>query len=431
MFLNPDEFDSAEYESFWRALNRGEFKNGEFKRVTKQGKPVWLQAAYVPILDLNGCPFKVVKYATDITEQVTTRMSLEKAQVDLERMVQDLAEERSRVEEQVGEQLFMSEALATARDEAERANREKSRFLAEMSHEFRTPLNAIIGFSEMLTSNHFGPLGHAKYDEYTGYIHDSGHRLLSLVNDLLDLAKIEAGEQELNIADMCLKTVAEDCVAMVGSIASKKRISITVAGSSAMVTADQRAVQQILTNLVSNAIKYSRPDTKIRVTIKPSGDKVAALIQDQGFGIEEEDLAQITNAFTRGGNKSEMDPGGTGLGLAITEALVRALGGELEFESTVGQGTTVSVMLPRAAQADKSAEEPSENLATTCAANMGSPEVNRAETNRAETNWAETNWAETNRAGANRANVQQNEVPPPGLADAGESAERLLHQAGA
>jgi two-component system cell cycle sensor histidine kinase PleC len=235
-----------------------------------------------------------------------------------------------------------------ALERAEAASRAKSQFLANMSHELRTPLNAILGFSEMI---HTGTTGAnvGKHAEYAGIIHQSGHHLLTLINDILDLAKIEAGGFQLSETLVDLPGLIEECVRLMGSKAQDGRLELSVDLASDLppLRADERAIRQVLLNLLSNAVKFTPPYGRIVAFARaePNGD-VAFGVSDTGLGIAEEDRARVFQNFGQGRHDVVLVDKGTGLGLPIVKGLIEAHGGSVMLASRVGEGTCVTATLP-------------------------------------------------------------------------------------
>lgn len=232
--------------------------------------------------------------------------------------------------------------------EAEKANKTKSEFLATMSHELRTPLNAIIGFSEVLNSQIFGPLGSARYEEYTNDILTSGRHLLNLVNDILDLSAIEANELSLSKKGFFIKDIVIECSAIISGLAQKKNIKYIedVAEGLSALNADGRAVSQILINLLSNAVKFTPEGGQILLKVSEVGAYHVIKIEDTGHGFPPDKIESLIKPFVRGEDDVLKAQEGTGLGLAIVKSLVDMHEGELVIDSEVGRGTKVIVTLP-------------------------------------------------------------------------------------
>ncbi len=241
------------------------------------------------------------------------------------------------------------EAIQAALDEARNANAAKSNFLASMSHDLRTPLNAIIGFSETLSLETFGPINNKKNAEYINDIHSSGEYLLQLVNDILDLSVLEVDKRELNYESFEGEQLILECKDIVFKLAADKNIDITINSSEKLpnVYADRHALKQILMNLISNAIKFTPPNGNITINSNVSDDNYIFQIIDTGYGISEEDIEIITEPFVKA-NKSPFisHEQGAGLGLSIVKSLVDAHGGELNIESIIDEGTTITISIP-------------------------------------------------------------------------------------
>ena len=242
---------------------------------------------------------------------------------------------------------FEDELLA-AREKAESANYTKSRFLANMSHELRTPLNAIIGFSDIMVREMFGPIGNQRYAEYAKLVHESGSLLLDLINDLLDMSKIEAGKYELHLEDFQVSEPIDAALQMLSSRAAEKSLvlSSNVAPENLSLRADQRVVKQVLLNLLSNAVKFSNTGGRIEVRAKQGDGAMVLSVEDNGIGIPPEFLSKIAQPFEQASNDPARTHGGSGLGLALVKSLVALHGGEFGVESTLGKGTRVTVTLP-------------------------------------------------------------------------------------
>ena len=237
-----------------------------------------------------------------------------------------------------------------ARMRAESANVAKSRFLATMSHELRTPLNAILGFSEVMKTEVMGPHGVPIYKEYAANIHESGEHLLNLINEILDLSRIEAGHYELNENAVYLTDVAQDCHRLLQLRAQNKGLKIIedYASGLAPLWADDRALRQICMNLVSNAIKFTPRGGEVTLAagVDPDGCQYLS-IHDTGPGIPERELPRVLRAFGQGSLAQKSGEGGTGLGLPIVKKLVDLHGGAFDLQSTLGVGTTAIATFPR------------------------------------------------------------------------------------
>jgi signal transduction histidine kinase len=227
------------------------------------------------------------------------------------------------------------------------ANRHKSEFLANMSHELRTPLNAIIGFSEVLGERYFGELTE-KQDEYVKDIHGSGKHLLSLINDILDLSKIEAGRMELELSDFDLPAVLDNALTLVKERAQRHGIALGKRVDPALgsVRADERKVKQIMLNLLSNAVKFTPEGGRVSVAAKPNGTAIEISVTDTGIGIAPEDQEAVFEEFKQVGRDYTRKAEGTGLGLALTKRFVELHGGTIKLASAPGKGSTFTFTLP-------------------------------------------------------------------------------------
>ncbi len=237
-----------------------------------------------------------------------------------------------------------------ARHRAEAANVAKSRFLATMSHELRTPLNAILGFSEVMKSEILGSHSNPTYKEYANDIHESGQHLLNLINEILDLSRIEAGRYELNEEAIALIDVADDCHRLLKIRAEKKGLKIqhAFAPDLAELWADERAVRQVCLNLLSNAIKFTPSGGTITLTAGNTTDGGQYLsIKDTGPGIPEDEIPRVLKSFGQGSLAHETAEGGTGLGLPIVMGLIELHGGSFNLKSKLRQGTEVITTFPR------------------------------------------------------------------------------------
>jgi two-component system cell cycle sensor histidine kinase PleC len=253
------------------------------------------------------------------------------------------------VMQDITEQTEHEMELREAKDSAEQAYAAKSRFLANMSHELRTPLNAIIGFSDMIQRQMLGPLGSEKYVDYATSIKDSGEHLLDLITDILDMSKIEAGKYELDLENIQLGNVVNTAVRMIESRAQEGVLTLDnqIQGDDPVIKADRRAIMQILLNVLSNAVKFTEPGGTITVSCEEFDNHVTVRIQDTGIGIPANKLNAVMRPFEQVSTAFTRNHEGSGLGLAITKELAELHGGMLHLESSVGQGTTASLRLPK------------------------------------------------------------------------------------
>ncbi|MEZ5830818.1 MAG: ATP-binding protein [Dongiaceae bacterium] len=306
----PDQVERLE-----RALIQRRAANLLLRSQRKDGKPFWNDMHINPILEDGGHVAHFVAFITD-------------------------ASPRIRAEDNLRE----------AKHQAEIANRAKSDFLANVSHELRTPLNAIIGFSEIMQMQMFGPIGHRQYAAYADDIHSSGKHLLSIINDILDLSKIEAGRYQLHIESVDLDETFEDCARLVRERAENAGVKVVreIDAATPRLLADRRAVKQVLINLLSNAIKFTPQGGQVTMTAKPgSGAGWASLsIADTGIGIPPEQIDNALSAFGQVDNPFTRSQEGTGLGLPIVKSLVELHGGQFAIESAVGKGTRITMTMP-------------------------------------------------------------------------------------
>jgi signal transduction histidine kinase len=235
----------------------------------------------------------------------------------------------------------MSEQLGRAYRELEAVSQHKSEFLANMSHELRTPLNAIIGFSEVLKDGRFGAMS-AKQAEYIRDIHASGQHLLSLINDILDLSKVEAGRMELSVTRFDMPTAIDNALLMVRERATRNGIALAsrIEGEIGVLSGDERKVKQILVNLLSNAVKFTPAGGRVEVLAKPTPEGVEVAVIDTGIGIAATEHDAIFDAFRQGDGGRDKSREGTGLGLTLARRFVEMHKGRLWLESEVGKGST-------------------------------------------------------------------------------------------
>ena len=248
----------------------------------------------------------------------------------------------------ITERTLHERALREAKDAAESAYASKTRFLANMSHELRTPLNAIIGFSEMMQSQLLGPVGNAKYLGYIGDIRGAGRHLLDLINDILDMSKIEVGKYVLHVEEINVGKLISLALNMVEGHAHEAQVRLVMEDlpMDVHVMADRRALMQILLNLLSNAIKFTEPGGAVEVKCIRELGGVALVVSDTGVGIPQDKIKIVTLPFEQVDSELTRSHEGSGLGLAITKDLIELHGGTLEINSEVGVGTIVTVLLP-------------------------------------------------------------------------------------
>jgi signal transduction histidine kinase len=237
--------------------------------------------------------------------------------------------------------------LRIEKDGAEAASRAKSDFLANMSHELRTPLNAIIGFSEVIKTSVFGPVSE-RYRNYATDIFNSGTHLLGLINEILDLSKLEAGQLTLHEESIDLAQLVEGCMNLVEQLAEQSgiKMSASIDANHPSIRADDRRLRQILINLLSNAVKFTPEGGRIRVSSFAAQGGLAISVSDTGIGMASEDIPRAMTLFGQVDSKISRRHEGTGLGLPLAKHLIELHGGTLTIDSTVGAGTTVTFVLP-------------------------------------------------------------------------------------
>ena len=234
-------------------------------------------------------------------------------------------------------------------NEAEAANQAKSEFLASMSHDLRTPLNAIMGFAEIMEAKIFGPLGDPHYEEYAKDIHDGGSLLVSLIDDILDISKIEAGKYELDEETLDVSLLIQSSVKMITTLAEAGKLHLTpdTEPNLPVLRGDKKAITQILNNLLSNAVKFTPADGKVTVSAKLDGDgSINVLAADTGEGMSSQSITKALNPFEQADSVHAKRHEGTGLGLYLCQKLIGLHDGDIKLQSKVGKGTTVTMRFP-------------------------------------------------------------------------------------
>lgn len=297
----------------------------EYRMLARDGHLVWFHDQTALMRDDRGQPLYWQGLKMDITERKQFEQEILKLNADLERRVQE----------------------RTA--EVERALHAKDEFLANMSHELRTPLNAILGLSESLAENLAGPLNE-KQQRYVTTIIESGRHLLSLINDILDLAKIEAGQIVLNIDEVDVERVCRASLRMINEMALRKnqQVSLEIHGEVGSIWADERRLKQVLVNLLSNAVKFTPDNGKLGIEVHGDGEKkqIQFTVWDNGIGIGQKDLERLFQPFVQLDSRLAREVAGTGLGLALVTQMVRLHGGGIRVESSPGAGSRFTITLP-------------------------------------------------------------------------------------
>ncbi|MBV9564184.1 MAG: PAS-domain containing protein [Bradyrhizobium sp.] len=295
-----------------------------------------------------------VSVGTDITRIKEHEQKLVDNDLRLRATVNDLRRSQAALERQALELADLAEKYSQEKRRAEEANQTKSKFLANMSHELRTPLNAIIGFSEIMESGMFGALGSEKYREYCHDILTSGHYLLEVINDILDMSKIEAGRMKLDMESLDLSRTLAESLRVVSGRAEDKNLTLDADIEKAIsVVADRRATKQIIVNLLSNAVKFTPDGGRVIVRSRVLEDRISLVIADTGIGIAPQSLARLGRPFEQVESQLTKTYHGSGLGLAIARSLTQLHGGTMKLRSKLGAGTVVRVSLPRDPDRDR------------------------------------------------------------------------------
>ncbi len=304
-----------------------------------------------PIMNLAGEITGIGAIGTDITKRKRTEEKLRHSEENLQDRVAELEEAQRKLERQGQDLTRLADDLKIARDDAQTASRAKSVFLASMSHELRTPLNAIIGFSEVMKEETMGPMGSDLYLDYTKDIHASGLHLLSLINDVLDLSKVESGMEEVHEEVLSIPLVVDSAVRLISQHAEDCGVAVEqdIQEITHGLYADERKIMQVLTNLLSNAVKFTKTGGKVTIRVKcdSSGSNVFEIV-DTGIGIAPEDIPKALTQFVQVDSSLNRQYQGTGLGLPLAKTLVELHGGTLRLESQAGVGTRVILRFPAA-----------------------------------------------------------------------------------
>src|SRR5450432_431788 len=337
---------------FLETLRSGEPRqNVVFKIARADGQAVWISMNAQPLVRYEGqAPYAAMASFTDITARRAAEESLLSAHAELESRVDkrtsQLTEANARLQSEIEERERAQREMRQAKELADTANQAKSAFLANMSHELRTPLNAVIGFSELLEQEIFGTLND-KQTAYVGNVLVSGRHLLQLVNDILDISKVEAGRMDLAYELTPIGSICDVVRGVIQAVAAKKGINLEVHVPDELpdVQVDPGRIKQVLYNLIANAIKFTPRGGVVKLSARAEADYLVVEVADTGVGIARENLGRLFREFEQLPQPGGVRPEGTGLGLALTKRLVELHGGKVEVSSEIGKGSTFSVYL--------------------------------------------------------------------------------------
>jgi PAS domain S-box-containing protein len=338
---------------FLVTLRTGEPHQNRILGVTrKDGSRVWISMNSQPLVHFGETlPYAAMASFSDITARKAAEESLRATHADLENRVEkrtsQLSEANARMRREVEERERAQREMRSAKEAADTANQAKSAFLANMSHELRTPLNAVIGFSELLEQQIFGDLN-GKQRTYVNNVLVSGRHLLQLVNDILDISKVEAGRMDLAYERTPIGGIIDIVRSVITAVAAKKGIELDVDVPPTLpeVHIDPGRIKQVLYNLIANAIKFTPRGGVVKVAARADAKYLTVIVSDTGVGIAKEDLPRLFREFEQLPQANGVRPEGTGLGLALTRRLVQLHGGKVEVASTLGKGSMFSVFIP-------------------------------------------------------------------------------------
>lgn len=332
------------------------------------GFPIILQERLLGVLVLaclKDYPDDMIEFVNTVSQQLAVAVSnlqayqlIQRQAEELQQKNEELALQNEELHSQAEELRLQQMALEEKNREVDMANRAKSEFLANMSHELRTPLNSVIGFSEVLADQSFGALNE-KQKKYVQNIHTSGMHLLQLINDILDLSKVEAGKMQLQYEEFSLSGILNDIKSLIKTQADKKGLLLTIETDEQIISmsADKQKFKQIMLNLLSNAVKFTSKGGKITVNVRRVNGCAQISVSDTGIGIKQENIGRIFEKFQQIDSKTAREYGGTGLGLALSRKFVEMHDGKIWVESEYGKGSTFTFTIPLKSQSKTPIEE--------------------------------------------------------------------------